>query len=93
MFSIDIKEAEPTTPYIRDMASGEWLVRLPDMKTAWAVLGLISAERDACAKIAEREVWVRSGGVAARNVAKAIRTGKSDVSDAEMVGFTSHEPD
>jgi phosphoribosylanthranilate isomerase len=54
---------------------------------------LVANEREACAKIAEREVWVRSGGVAARNVAKAIRTGKTKVSDAMMEGFTSHETD
>lgn len=51
MFSIDIKEAEPTTPYIRDMKSGEWRVRLPDMKTAEAVMALIEAERERCCQL------------------------------------------
>ena len=74
MFSIDIKEAEPTTPYIRDMKSGEWRVRLPDMKTAEAVMALIEAEREACAKVAEGHEWsYDEEPIAMRAIAAAIR--------------------
>jgi hypothetical protein len=75
----------------------EWLMMNVGSKQAEQAMDIVDKmlrdEREACAKIAEREVWVRSGGVAARNVAKAIRTGKTNVSDAMMEGFTSHETD
>jgi hypothetical protein len=84
----------PTTPGAR---LHEWLMMHVGSREADELRSIVNdavvAEREACAKIAEREVWVRSGGVAARNVAKAIRTGKTNVSDAMMEGFTSHETD
>lgn len=52
----------------------------------------LDAHRERCAEIAFREVWVRSGGVAARNVAKAIRAGHTDITDDMMVGATREEP-
>jgi hypothetical protein len=55
------------------------------------IANALRTERAACAKIVEREVWIRSGGVAARNVANAVRLGRTDVSDESMEGFTSTE--
>jgi hypothetical protein len=53
-----------------------------------AIEGMIASERDKAAEIAFREVWVRSGGIAARNVAAAIKLGVTEVTDDMMEGAT-----